>query len=725
MRQVQGSPEGGLPVNDSRVVSDCDGVRTGEVCHQHCAVGYENITEETDFTCRSDGYASGSQTQCQPIPCNGTTMFDRILHTCAGGLNFPGSCYASCSAGYTASPEQWLCGDETMGPELGFEVYKGITIRGLLPNCTAVPCAFNLPVGPQYFHDCQGVLTGASCTVGCAEGWEGPSEVLTCSTSGALQGTFPLCSFITSTRTSTTSSTRTSSKTATVTLDVTTTSSTRSSSSTTWRPEACPEELPEVAQAGDFDCNGTAGAGQVCYADCQGGDHLATNSTAVIICRYDFQWELATPCPSFAVDPEASLPILLYVGLTVGSCVGCMMCIGVLAYIARRKPSPVSPEFKHKAAKASPKMAFEEKAEPQSPTSPEPVKEQVVNIAEPEVQEAPEQPEELPPRKRPASKPQTPPQLPTAVLQPRSEVPPPPPVPKKFNHKDMDIQRHAAGLGGTPEPQSSIVLASPTANEYDPDFWDWANQFWDWANQLPERQNQAPPPPMLPGGVNEAPLRILAGGEGPPPLPPLPATLSTKARSGSPPVKMLEEATPSGSPPMKMLQEDPPETLALPSMVEEPQLPQPLVSNSQLLEGLLFNPELHGQPKRRPQRQQQVELPTARTARRGRRDIPPAPNQARVEVSPTQERRLSRAAASLHEGAAMSELEIFRLRSGPAPALPPMEPAGFMARPRQPPPLPVGPPELDVQMNQAPRWQTRQAQRDEVIVNVSDEPRGT
>ncbi|CAJ1411363.1 unnamed protein product [Effrenium voratum] len=73
----------------------------------------------------------------------------------------------------------------------------------------------------------------------------------------------------------------------------------------------------------------------------------------------------------------------------------------------------------------------------------------------------------------------------------------------------------------------------------------------------------------------------------------------------------------------------------------------------------------------------------------------------------------------------MSELEIFRLRSGPAPALPPMEPAGFMARPRQPPPLPVGPPELDVQMNQAPRWQTRQAQRDEVIVNVSDEPRGT
>ena len=34
--------------------------------------------------------------------------------------------------------------------------------------------------------------------------------------------------------------------------------------------------------------------------------------------------------------------------------------------------------------------------------------EQVVNIAEPEVQEAPEQPEDPPPRKRPASKPQTP-----------------------------------------------------------------------------------------------------------------------------------------------------------------------------------------------------------------------------------------------------------------------------------------------------------------------------
>lgn len=156
----------GLPTNSSSVVSDCEGVRTGESCHQYCAVGYENTTEEANFVCQSNGQAAGGQTQCQPIACESmSTNFSYVQHTCrwtlkalvgapcgrfavvftkltsGAGSIYSRSCFASCAQGYSGTPEQWTCGDASMGPELGFEVYKGITLRGMVPNCSAAPCA--------------------------------------------------------------------------------------------------------------------------------------------------------------------------------------------------------------------------------------------------------------------------------------------------------------------------------------------------------------------------------------------------------------------------------------------------------------------------------------------------------------------------------------------------------------------------------------------------------
>ncbi|CAK9015392.1 EGF and pentraxin domain-containing protein 1 (CCP module-containing protein 22) (Polydom) (Selectin-like osteoblast-derived protein) (SEL-OB) (Serologically defined breast cancer antigen NY-BR-38) [Durusdinium trenchii] len=274
----------GLPANTSQVVSDCEGLRTGEQCHQHCAVGYENTTEETNFVCQSNGLATGSQTSCQPIACEGMSVnLSRVQHTCQSGSVFPRSCYASCIQGYSAPVEQWFCGDESMGPALGFEVYKGVTLRGSMPNCTASPCEFNLPVGSLYSHNCSGVVTGEDCLVSCADGWEGMPEVLTCGADAALAGSFPLCTAITSTvSTSVSTVTSTMTRTFTDAQAATTTSVT-----STVLNQTCPQELPDVPGAGVFNCTGWTVA-QECRADCE-----SQNGTeAVIVCKCPQKAEL-------------------------------------------------------------------------------------------------------------------------------------------------------------------------------------------------------------------------------------------------------------------------------------------------------------------------------------------------------------------------------------------------------------------------------------------------
>eukprot|EP00439_Symbiodinium_sp_Y106_P082660 s56_g22.t1 len=458
-----------LPQNSSQVVSNCDGVRTGEVCHQVCAPGYVNTTAEVDYVCHSDGFASHDhELQCQPIPCDTSATLDLASFSCAG-VSFGSSCFASCTDGYYAAAERWTCGDDSSGlPRLaGFSETSGVSLRGAMPDCEALPCVYNLPVGSQYAHNCSGVTTGGSCLVACGPEFEGPSEVLTCGTDRAFNGTFPLCLFVTSTATSTRSTTYSTTVSTSFTLEITSTTLTRTSTTvqtTLALDVACPEgALPALEGTGQFNCSGESAVGQEreCRAPC---DHIAPGypEEARVLCRYDFEWETIQECPRLVA---ANVPIILYVGITVGSCCCCVIVLAVLAYHARRKPAAVSPDViaRSTSSKIADSPAHTKKAFEAPDWETEPVEERA----------------------------------------------------------DKDIQQWAAGLSGTAEPEASIIVASPTAHEYDPEFWDWANQFWDWANQIQsfgrritgggvQSQLPPPPPPLPPSTASESQLRSIA-----------------------------------------------------------------------------------------------------------------------------------------------------------------------------------------------------------------------
>eukprot|EP00439_Symbiodinium_sp_Y106_P068623 s154_g11.t1 len=146
-------------------------------------------------------------------------IFGNVIHTCSGVV-FGGGCSAFCAPGYGdasgSSVQSWSC----EGAESGLELIPGqstsdVGLRGTAPNCVPLGCFYNFPSGAQYQHDCDGVVTGGSCNVSCAEGYEGPSSVLRCSADGGLVGAFPACSFlvVTETITSTTVSTMTTTNT--------------------------------------------------------------------------------------------------------------------------------------------------------------------------------------------------------------------------------------------------------------------------------------------------------------------------------------------------------------------------------------------------------------------------------------------------------------------------------------------------------------------------------
>ncbi|CAE7718647.1 HET-E1 [Symbiodinium sp. CCMP2592] len=208
----------GLPASSPRVSDNCTGIRTGEACERTCAHGFSG--EDVVYVCTSDGAAtSNSSSACSPLSCNFSAAPENVIHTCSG-IVFGGGCSAFCAPGYGdangSSVQSWSC----EGAESGLELIPGqstsdVGLRGTVPSCVPLGCFYNFPSGAQYQHDCDGVVTGGSCNVSCAEGWEGPSSVLRCSADGGLVGAFPACSFlvVTETVTSTTVSTMTTTNT--------------------------------------------------------------------------------------------------------------------------------------------------------------------------------------------------------------------------------------------------------------------------------------------------------------------------------------------------------------------------------------------------------------------------------------------------------------------------------------------------------------------------------
>ncbi|CAE7885767.1 CSMD1, partial [Symbiodinium necroappetens] len=208
----------GLPAASPRVADNCTGIRTGEACERSCAQGFSG--EDVVYVCTSDGAAvSNSSSHCSPLACNVSEAPENVIHTCSG-IVFGGGCSAFCAPGYGdasgSSVQSWSC----EGAESGLDLIPGqgtsdVGLRGFVPNCVPLGCFYNFPSGAQYQHDCDGVVTGGSCNVSCAEGWEGPGSVLSCSADAGLVGAFPACSFlvVTQTITSTTVSTMTTTNT--------------------------------------------------------------------------------------------------------------------------------------------------------------------------------------------------------------------------------------------------------------------------------------------------------------------------------------------------------------------------------------------------------------------------------------------------------------------------------------------------------------------------------
>mmetsp|Transcript_11953 Transcript_11953/g.24766 ORF Transcript_11953/g.24766 Transcript_11953/m.24766 type:complete len:321 (+) Transcript_11953:3-965(+) len=105
-----------------------------------------------------------------------------IMHDCFGRRNGD-SCVAKCSEGYTMQE----------GPSL-YTCRAGTLVSAAPPRCVPKACTSGLPSGEGVAHNCEGVVTGSTCTATCGAGYGGDNErVFRCADSGMLVGSSPVC----------------------------------------------------------------------------------------------------------------------------------------------------------------------------------------------------------------------------------------------------------------------------------------------------------------------------------------------------------------------------------------------------------------------------------------------------------------------------------------------------------------------------------------------------
>lgn len=218
----------GLTQTTNAFADNCSNVPAGEFCERRCARGFRTVTGSGGsverYNCSVDGgfNSDGVEIRCQPVSCSTDFEIPHVLHTCAGVVAGQ-SCFAYCAPGYgvplpeVALPWQgfarlwqvlpWNCSADDSPAVSDAPLIDGYGLRGRVPECVPQICAYNIPFGPQFSHDCQGIVTDQSCNVSCAVGYAGPSVTWSCGTDGVLNGTYPTCSQLPATRTSTSTST--------------------------------------------------------------------------------------------------------------------------------------------------------------------------------------------------------------------------------------------------------------------------------------------------------------------------------------------------------------------------------------------------------------------------------------------------------------------------------------------------------------------------------------
>jgi len=165
----------------------CAGVGTGSTCTALCGMpGYQLASGPASFTytCLASGaFSSSGNPTCAPITCSALTVSAAYQSNCAN-VAFGQTCSVGCADGYSlqGSVQSWSC-------------QANSSLTGNWPMCTPTACKNSVPVANSIMAsaNCAGLVTGQSCSVGCANGYQGSATTYTCSSSGLITGTLPSC----------------------------------------------------------------------------------------------------------------------------------------------------------------------------------------------------------------------------------------------------------------------------------------------------------------------------------------------------------------------------------------------------------------------------------------------------------------------------------------------------------------------------------------------------
>eukprot|EP00439_Symbiodinium_sp_Y106_P067237 s3585_g11.t1 len=150
-----------LPQDSSLNVTSCIGTTAGNTCEVSCNFGHDG--QGGAYTCQDTGYfqlltaPSCARKEC-PVPSALST--NAFTTDCPGKLHGQ-RCVATCRAGHSGAPTEFLC-------------ENGLLI-GEMPTCEALPCTLiKISIGLELDTSaCEGIRTGSSCALQCSFGYQG------------------------------------------------------------------------------------------------------------------------------------------------------------------------------------------------------------------------------------------------------------------------------------------------------------------------------------------------------------------------------------------------------------------------------------------------------------------------------------------------------------------------------------------------------------------------
>ena len=182
--------------------SACSGKVSGETCQLQCSQGYD-LAGDASLTCQAETSTfTSSSAVCEPAKCGNlsstvsTFASAGVGETCSS-LVFGQGCFAFCQQGYLQQGNalQLLCAD--VSTSAGYvEILEGggqqDAVNSSGPTCTAQPCTAGVPNIRGATHDCDGKVTGETCTISAELGFTiSGTTTLTCQADGSFTQDLP------------------------------------------------------------------------------------------------------------------------------------------------------------------------------------------------------------------------------------------------------------------------------------------------------------------------------------------------------------------------------------------------------------------------------------------------------------------------------------------------------------------------------------------------------